>query len=163
MPTIIDGNTGIQTSKVLGSDTPPTAANELTRKDYVDGFNVHTQLSNSITNNSLVTQTNTKLGAVTLTPGTWLLNGNVIFNSTAASVTWTQAFINNSSNVDTISNVRDSRVPAVVLNTPANGAQTMVTSCVVTVAVDTEYAVYANSAFTVAALAATGTILATKL
>jgi len=36
MPTIIDGNTGIQTSKVLGSDTPPTAANELTRKDYVD-------------------------------------------------------------------------------------------------------------------------------
>jgi len=164
MTTIIDGNTGIQTSKVLGSDTPPTAANELTRKDYVDGLvPVHTQLTDSVTNNALVTQTNTKLGAVTLTPGTWVLNGNVAFNSTAASVGWTQAFINNSSATDVISSVRDTRVPAVVLNTPANGTQIMAMSRVVTVAVDTEYAVYANSAFTVAALGATGTILATKL
>ena len=37
MTTQIDGTTGIQTSKVLGSDTPPTQGDELTRKDYVDG------------------------------------------------------------------------------------------------------------------------------
>ena len=48
MPTIIDGNTGVQTSKVLGSDTPPTAANELTRKDYVDG-KVPTRVYSAVT------------------------------------------------------------------------------------------------------------------
>jgi len=109
--------------------------------------NTFTQLENTGFNPSLATQTNTALASVTLTPGTWLLTGQVDLQSTAALITWLSIFLNSSSAIDAGSYGRSTYVPWVVLNTGANGAPSLTTSRMVTVIADTVYSVYCNHAF----------------
>jgi hypothetical protein len=123
-----------------------------------------TRLTNAVTNNALVSQVNTKLGSVTLTPGTWIITGNITLASTAASIAWNGGYIGNSATTDAESNVRNVNSPSVVINTPANGTPILNTTRIVTVTADTEYSVYCNYSFSNGnACGATGTIYATRI
>lgn len=153
---IARGNAGATTQDIMTVDAAGMVA-------FPQGLRA-TELTNSVSNNTLTTGVNTKLGSVTLTPGLWVLTGSVSLVSTAASIAWNSAYIGTSTTTDTGSFVRNINSPSVVLNTPANGSPYVFTTRVVVVTADTEYSVYCNHSFSNGNVCgATGTINATRI
>jgi hypothetical protein len=123
-----------------------------------------TPLTNSVTNNALVTLTPTKLGSVTLTPGLWMITGLVDLQSTAALIGYASGWIGTSTTIDNSSWARQMIFPAAVINTGVNGSPRLALSRMVLVTANTEYSVYAQHAFSNGnACGATGTINATRI
>jgi len=150
------GNAGATTQDILTVDAAGKVA-------FPAGI-AATVLTNSATNNALVTATPAKLGAVTLTPGLWFINALVTLDSVAAAIGYASCFINTTNTTDSESWVRHPYVPAVVLNTSGNGSVRLQTSKIVQVTANTEYAAYAQHAFSNGnACGATGTITATRI